>query len=75
MLARRAISLPVLVPPPTLPPVSTAIPIQVPTLTPIGPPRGPLEQTVPEPSTVAMTLALIGWGVWWRRSLQRSSRP
>ncbi len=79
MLARRAISLPMLlpppIPPPTLPPVSTANPIQVPTLTPIGPPRSPQEQAVPEPSTVVMTLALIGWGVWWRRALQRPSRP
>ncbi len=79
MLARRAISVPVPVPPPiptpTLPPVTTANPIQVPTLTPIGPPRGPQEQTVPEPTTLVMTLALVGWGVWWRRALQRPSRP
>ncbi len=79
MLARRAIPLPLIVtppiPPPTLPPVTTANPIQVPTLTPIGPPRGPQEQTVPEPSTLVMTLALIGWGVWWRRALGRPSRP
>ena len=43
LLARQAISLPVVVPPPiptpTLPPVTAANPIQVPTLTPIGPPR------------------------------------
>jgi hypothetical protein len=77
-LASQAISPPVSVPPPiptpTLPPISTANPIQVPTLTPIGPPRAPLEQTVPEPSTVIMTLALAGWGVWWRRALQRPGR-
>jgi hypothetical protein len=79
MLAGQAISVPVVVAPPiptpTLPPVTVADPIQVPTLTPIGTPRGPLEQTVPEPSAVVMTLALVGWGVWWRRALQRQDRP
>ena len=79
LLAPQAVSPPVVVPPPiptpTLLPITTANPIQVPTLTPIGTPRALLEQTVPEPSTVVMTLALAGWGVWWRRSLQRPGRP
>ena len=78
LLARQAIVLPVVAPPiptPTLPPITAVDSMQVPTLTPIGPPRGPLEQTVPEPSTVVMTLALVGWGVWWRRALQRPGRP
>ncbi len=78
LLARRAISLPVSVPPPiptpSLPPISAVDSMQVPTLTPIGAPRSPQEQAVPEPSTVVMTLALAGWGVWWRRALQRQ-RP
>jgi hypothetical protein len=78
-LASQVVTLPVSEPPPiptpTLPPISTASPIQVPTLTPIGPPRAPLEQTVPEPSTVVMTLAMVGWGIWWRRNLRRPGRP
>ena len=42
------------------PPVTTASSMQVPTLAPIGPIRGPLEQTVPEPSTVVLAgLALL----------------
>ena len=49
------------------PPTSTPIPATPTAAQTVSPP------TVPEPSSLLLTAAMTGWGIWWRHQLARQS--